>query len=64
MYNFHYNYIKRKCPDSTLLFTNTDSFTYQIQTGNVCEDFYVDKNLFDFSRYEKEISFYNGETKK
>ena len=30
MHDFHYNYIKRKYPDSTLLFTDTDSLTYQI----------------------------------
>ena len=35
MYNFHYNYMKQKYPDSTLLFTETDSLTYQIQTVNV-----------------------------
>ena len=31
MYDFHYNHIKQKYPDSKLLFTNTDSLTYQIQ---------------------------------
>ena len=41
MYDFHYNYIKRKYPDSTLLFTDTDSLTYQIQMDNVYEDFYA-----------------------
>ena len=30
MYDFHYNYIKRKYPVSTLLFTDPDSLTYQI----------------------------------
>ena len=64
MYDFHYNYIKRKYPDSTLLFTNTDSLTYQIQTDNVYEDFYGDKHLFDFSGYEKESPFYYDENKK
>ena len=49
MYDFHYIYIKWKYPDSTLLFTNTDSLTYQIQTDNMYEDFYADKHLFDFS---------------
>ena len=28
MYDFHYNYIKRNYPDSTLLFSNTDSLMY------------------------------------
>ena len=44
-YDFHYNYIKHNSttpPDSMLLFTNTDSFTYQIQTVNVYEDFHPD----------------------
>ena len=31
---------------------------------NVCEDFYADKHLFDFSGYGKEIPFYNAEDKK
>ena len=63
MHDFHYNCIKRKYPDS-LLFTDTDSLTYQIQTANVYEDFYADKHLFDFSGYEKESPFYNDENKK
>ena len=51
MYDFHYNCNKRKYPDSTLVFTNTDSLTYQIQADNVYEEFYADKHLFDFSEY-------------
>ena len=61
-YDFHYNYIKRKYPDSTLLFNDADFLTYQIQTDNVYEDFYADKHLFDFSEYEKESPFYNEES--
>ena len=64
MYDFHYSYIKRKYPDLTLLFTNTDSLTDQIQTDNVYEDFYADKQLFDFSGYKKESPFCDGEKKK
>ena len=61
MYVFHYSYIKRKYPDSTLLFTDTDSLTYQIQKDNLYEDFYADKHLFDFPGCEKESPFYDDE---
>ena len=43
MCDFHYNYIKRKYADSNLLFTDTDSFTHQIQTDYVHKDFYAGK---------------------
>ena len=64
MDNFHYNYIKRKYPNSTLLFTDTDSLMYQVQTNNMYEDLFADKCLFNFSGYEKESPFYDDENKK
>ena len=50
MYEFHYKYIKRKY-DTKLLFTDLDSLVYETETENAYEDFYKDKNLFDFSDY-------------
>ena len=50
MYGFHYKYIKNKF-DAILLFTNTDSLLYEIKTEDVYEDFYQNKDLFDFSDY-------------
>ena len=53
MFDFHYNYIKPKYGNNAkLLFTDTDSLFYEIQT----EDFYKDisgdvKNRFDTSDY-------------
>ena len=53
MYEFHYNYIKRKYGDKVkLLFTDTDSLMYEIET----EDFYKDisedlKDRFDTTDY-------------
>ena len=50
MYEFRYKYIKSKF-DAKLLFTDTENLVYEIKTEDVCEDFYQEKNLFDFSDY-------------
>ena len=56
MYDFHYNYIKKKYKDrAKLLFTDTDSLAYEIKT----EDFYSDiapdiRSRFDTSDYPKD----------
>ena len=40
MYDFHYNNIGEKCNNKAkLLFTDTDSLTYEIETGDVYRDF-------------------------
>ena len=58
MYGFHYNYIERKY-SATLLFTDTDSLVYEIETNDVYEDFYRDRNLFDFSDYPQDSKFFD-----
>ena len=58
MYEFHYNYIKRNYRDK-LLFTCTDSLVYETETDDVYEDFYKDKNLFDFSDYPQDSKFFD-----
>ena len=63
MYDFHYNYIKRKYY-AELLLTDTDSFTYEIKTFDVYEDFYEDKNLFDFSDYPRNSKIFVSVNKK
>jgi len=69
MYDFHYNYIKPKYGGGAkLLFTDTDSLCYEIQT----EDFYSDisadvESRFDTSDYPTEFSakgFPVGKNKK
>ena len=63
MYEFHYKYIKRKY-NANLLFTDTESLVYEIETKDVYEDFYEDKNLFVFSDYPKDSKLFDPVTKK
>ena len=53
MFDFHYNYIKKKYGDKAkLLFTDTDSLMYEIQTEDFYEDIKGDvKDRFDTSDY-------------
>ena len=41
MHYFDYNYIKRKY-NAKLVFKDTNSFSYEIKTDDVHEDFYKD----------------------
>ena len=52
MYDFHYNYIKKKYGDrAKLLFTDADSLTYEIEAEDVYNGFWNDKDTFDNSDY-------------
>src|SRR5258708_23695471 len=56
MYDFHYNYIKKKYGrDAELLFTDTDSLMYDIKTDDVYKDISGDVDrLFDTSEFPKD----------
>ena len=63
MYDFHYTYMMKKFTDCKLLFTDTDSFCYNI-TG--VENIYKEiegYELFDFSNYPKNHKNYNEDNK-
>ena len=65
MYDFHNNYIKNKYGDrAKLLFTDTDSLTYEIETEDVYQDFWHDKDKFDNSDYNIESKFHDNSYKK
>ena len=53
MFDFHYNYMKKKYGDNAkLLFTDTDSLMYEIRTKDFYEDIQGDvKDRFDTSDY-------------
>jgi len=55
MYGFHYHYIKEKYKDEAkLLFTNTDSLMYHIETEDVYNDFAGDIERFDIKDYKED----------
>ncbi len=56
MYRFHYEYVKPKWGDRVkLLFTDTDSLCYEIQTDDVYEDIKNDLDeWFDTSNYDED----------
>ena len=47
-----------------MLFTDTDSLTYEIKSENVYEEFFKWKDLFDFSNYSKDSKFFDKTNKK
>ena len=62
MYQYHYDYLMPKYPDSKLMFTDTDSFCYWIPTEtNIYDDMYEDKERFDFSNYPVGDVYFNDE---
>ena len=65
MYDFHYNYIKKNYEDKAkLLFTDTDSLTYEIEAEDVYQDFWNDKDKFDNSDYPESSPYYYNANKK
>ena len=65
MYDFYYNYIKTKFGDrAKLLFTDTDSLTYEIKAEDVYQDFWYDKDKFDNSDYPENSLYYDTSNKK
>ena len=65
MYDFHYNYIKKKYNNrARLLFTDTDNLTNEIEAEDVYKDFWNDKDMFDNSDYPESSPYYCNVNKK
>ena len=65
MYDFHYNYMKVKYGEKAkLLFTDTDSLCYEIQTDDVYIDMHTDQHLFDTCKYNPDHFLYSLHNKK
>ena len=50
--------------DAELLFTDTDSLTYEIKSEDVYEKNFKHKHLFDFSNYSEDSKFFDQANKK
>ena len=65
MYEFYSKQIGTKENNSAkLLFTDTDSLVYDIETDDVYQDFYKNKYLFHFSDYPEDLKFFDLINKK
>ena len=65
VYDFHYNYIKKRYNNKAkLLFTDTDSLCYEIETQDIYEELWQDRNLFDNSDCPKDGKFFLFNTQK
>ena len=61
----HYNYIKKKYGDNAkLLFTDTDSLTYEIEADDVYSDFWDGKDKFDNGDYPHDSPYYDKSNTK
>ena len=49
--------------DAELLFTDTDSLTYEIKSEDVYKEFFKRKHLFDFRNFSKDSKFYDSQNK-
>ena len=68
MYDFHYNHMEVKYPHADqlrLLFTDTDSIAYAVQTENIYEDMASDAGAkYDFSVYPINHPLYDTSNRK
>ena len=68
MYDFHYNHMKVKYPRANqlrLLFTDTDSLAYAVQTDDIYKDMAIDAaDRYDFSEYPFGHPLYNASNHK
>jgi hypothetical protein len=65
MYDFHYEYVMKKYGNrAKLLFTDTDSLTYAVETPDIYEDMRADLSRFDTSDYPVDHKCYSLVNKK
>ena len=64
MFDFHYNYMLVKYPNAKLLFSDTDSLCYHIETEDIYKDMQQDAIHFDTSDYPSDHFLHSNVNKK
>ena len=63
MIDFRYSFFKKHF-DAELLFTDTQTLTYEIKSKDDYEEFFKHRHLFDFSNYPEDSRFFDPTNKK
>ena len=63
MYKFYYDFVKKKCKNRKLLFTDTDCLCIETEE-DFYEIMYENKELFDLSNFPKDSKYYCADNKK
>ena len=63
MYKFYYGFVKKKCKNPILLFTDTDSLCFETEE-NFYEIMLNNKEFFDLSNFPKDSKYFCNDNKK
>ena len=63
MYKFHYDHLKAWYPEAELLFTDTDSLVYHIETNDLYAELATHREYYDFSNYPANHPLFGEENK-
>jgi hypothetical protein len=63
MYEFHYEHFTQWYPEADLLFTDTDSLVYHVETEDLYADLAAHREYFDFSGYPHNHPLFSDDNK-
>ena len=64
MYSFHYDYFVMKYPTAQMLFNDSDSLLYWVETADIYKELFAQREHFDFASFEKASPFFAASNKK
>ena len=64
MYEFFYDFLKKRCKDFELLYMDTDSFIIEVIGENFDNIMLEDKEYFDLSNFPKNSKYHTNDNKK